>query len=169
MTNDSIEDQLIAEVPSLRAFARSLTRDHASADDLVQETVLKAWTKLDSFEQGTNLRAWLFTILRNTFISIKRKGRREVEDIDGIHAQKVVQMPQHDGAIELAQFRSALEHLPDDQREALVLVGAAGFTYQEAAAICGCAVGTMKSRINRARKRLAEVLQLEEVETLVGS
>lgn len=169
MTAGAVEDQLIAEVPSLRAFARSLTRDHSSADDLVQETVLKAWTKLDSFEEGTNLRAWLFTILRNTFISMKRKGRREVEDIDGIHAQKIVQMPQHDGAIELAQFRSALDTLPDDQREALVLVGAAGFTYQEAAAICGCAVGTMKSRINRARKRLAEVLQLEEGETLVGS
>lgn len=152
----SLEEQLVAEVPSLRAFARSLTRNHASADDLVQETVLKAWTKLDSFEEGTNLRAWLFTILRNTFISMKRKGQREVEDANGAHAAKVVQIPEQEGAMELVQFRRALAVLPDEQREALVLVGAAGFTYEEAAAICGCVVGTIKSRISRARRRLCE-------------
>lgn len=161
MTKPCLEDQLIAEVPSLRAFARSLTQDHAAADDLVQETILKAWTKLDSFEEGTNLRAWLFTILRNTFISVKRKGRREVEDVDGAHAARVVQIPEQEGAIALAQFRRALASLPEEQREALVLVGAAGFTYEEAAAICDCAVGTMKSRINRARRRVSDITGLE--------
>ena len=162
MTRPSLEEQLIAEVPSLRAFARSLAQDHATADDLVQETILKAWSKLDSFEDGTNLRAWLFTILRNTFFSLKRKVRREVEDVDGAHAAKLVQLPRQEGAMELAKFRTALARLPDDQREALVLVGAAGFTYEEAAAICGCAVGTMKSRINRARDRLSSLLSLDD-------
>ena len=114
---------------------------------------------MDSFEQGTNLRAWLFTILRNTFISMKRKVRREVEDVDGGHAARLVEIPRQEGALELAQFRAALANLPDDQREALVLVGAAGFTYEEAAAICGCAVGTIKSRTFRARRDLARLLR----------
>lgn len=161
MTRPSLEDQLVAEVPSLRAFARSLAQDQATADDLVQETILKAWSKLESFEEGTNLRAWLFTILRNTFFSMKRKVRREVEDVDGVHAANLVEIPRQEGAMELAQFRKGLASLPDDQREALVLVGAAGFTYEEAAAICGCAVGTMKSRINRARGRLSSILGLD--------
>lgn len=161
MTAKPLADQLVAEVPRLRAFARSLTQNQASADDLVQETILKAWAKLDSFEEGTNLRAWLFTILRNTHISAKRKTQREVEDVDGFHAAQITQLPQHDSAIELAEFRRALATLPDKQREALVLVGAEGFTYDEAAEICDCAVGTMKSRINRARARLAGLLNFE--------
>lgn len=155
----SLADQLVAEVPALRAFARSLTRNHTSADDLVQETILKAWTKLDSFEEGTNLRAWLFTILRNTFISMKRKGRYEVEDVDGAAAAQVIQIPEQEGAIELAQFRGALAKLPDELREALVLVGGAGFSYEEAAAICSCPIGTIKSRVSRARRFLQRQLR----------
>lgn len=157
----SLEHQLIAEVPNLRAFARSLAQNHAVADDLVQETVLKAWAKIDSYQPGTNMRAWLFTILRNTFISLKRKRKREVEDADGAHAAQIVQIPEQDGAMELADFRRALSELPLDQREAIVLVGAEGFTYDEAAEICGCASGTIKSRVNRARARLSELLHLD--------
>ena len=160
MTVSSLEEELVAEVPNLRAFARSLTQNQASADDLVQETVLKAWTKRDSYQRGTNLRAWMFTILRNTFISSKRKIKREIEDVDGSHAARLSQAPPQDAAMELADFRRAFATLPDDQREALVLVGAAGFTYEEAAGICDCAVGTMKSRVNRARNRLTELLGL---------
>jgi RNA polymerase sigma-70 factor (ECF subfamily) len=157
----SLEDDLVGEVPNLRAFARSLALNHAVADDLVQETILKAWSNLDSYQRGTNLRAWLFTILRNTFISLKRKYKREVEDAEGAHAARVVQIPEQEGAIALAEFRRALSSLPIEQREAIVLVGAEGFTYDEAAKICGCAIGTVKSRVNRARKSLSEQLNPE--------
>ena len=157
----SLEEQLVAEVPRLRAFARSLAQNHAAADDLVQETILKAWTNRESYQKGTNLRAWLFTILRNTFISLKRKHKREVEDADGIHAARVVQIAEQEGAMALAEFRRALSKLPIEQREAIVLVGAEGFTYDEAAKICGCASGTIKSRVNRARKSLSVLLRLE--------
>lgn len=157
----SLEDQLVAEVPTLRAFARSLARNHALADDLVQETVLKAWGKLASFEEGTNLRAWLFTILRNTFISLMRKQSREVQDVEGARAARVISLPSQDGAMDLADFLRAFNQLSDNHREAIILVGAAGFSYEEAAEICGCATGTIKSRVNRARTLLAELLQLE--------
>jgi len=154
----SLEDDLVAEIGHLRAFARSLARNSATADDLVQDTVTKAWAKLDSFQEGTNLRAWLFAILRNTFISLKRKRKREFEDVDGAQAARLVQAPQQHGALDLSDFRRACDALPDDQREALILVGAAGFTYDEAAKICGCAPGTMKSRVSRARTRITEIL-----------
>lgn len=153
------EEDLIAEVPSLRAFARSLTQDPTSADDLVQETILRAWSKLDSFKDGTNLRAWLFTILRNTFISMKRKDKREVEDADGHHAAGLVATANQEGAADLGNFRRALSQLPQDQREAIVLVGAVGFTYDETAEICGCSTGTIKSRVNRARRRLDQLFE----------
>jgi RNA polymerase sigma-70 factor (ECF subfamily) len=157
-----LSEQLVAHVPALRAFARSLARDASAADDLVQETVLKAWTNLDKYQPGTNMRAWLFTIQRNTFYSLARKRRWEVEDVDGAHAARVPQRAQQDGALDLRDFRTAFATLPEDQREALTLVGAAGFTYDEAAAICGCATGTVKSRVNRARARLTEILRLDE-------
>ncbi len=160
-----IHDQLVAHVPAMRAFARSLTRDHSNADDLVQEAILKAWSNLDKFREGTNLRAWLFTILRNTFYSLTRKRKWEVEDVDGVHAAALVQKPEHDGVMELADFKVAFATLPVDQREALMLVGASGLSYEEAAQICQCAVGTVKSRVNRARTRLAELLHLDEEDT----
>jgi len=155
----SLSEKLVEEVPSLRAFARSLARDHALADDLVQEAILKAWSKLDSFEEGTNLRAWLFTILRNSFITLTRKHKREVQDVDGSHAAGMIQLPAQEGALDISDFRDAFKSLPNEQREAIVLVGAAGFTYDEAAGICGCAPGTVKSRVSRARNALAEMLQ----------
>lgn len=160
-----LEEQLVAEVPGLRAFARSLAKDPAAADDLVQETILRAWSNLDSFREGTNLRAWLFTILRNTFFSTLRKGKREVEDVDGQHAARVVETPRQEGAADLVNFRRALSHLPQDQREAVVLVGAVGFTYDETAEICGVSPGTIKSRVNRARRRLEELMDREVAET----
>jgi RNA polymerase sigma-70 factor, ECF subfamily len=151
---------------SLRAFAVSLCGDKERADDLVQETLFKAWNHLDSFKEGTNLKAWLFTILRNTYFSERRKRRREVEDADGTYAGRLATHPEQHGHMDMQDFRAVLVRLPDDQREALILVGAAGFSYEEAAEICGCAVGTIKSRVNRARNRLADMLGLSEFEAV---
>ncbi|MFD1795108.1 RNA polymerase sigma factor [Paracoccus aurantiacus] len=159
-------DELVNHLPALRAFALSLTRDGSSADDLVQDTIVKAWTNMDKFQPGTNLRAWLFTILRNTFYSARRKTKREVSDADGVHAARLATRPEHDGRLALNDFRTAFEKLPDEQREALILVGASGFSYEEAAEMTGVAVGTVKSRANRGRRRLAELLQLEDGEEL---
>ena len=159
-------DQLVDHLPALRAFALSLTREGASADDLVQDTIVKAWTNMDKFQAGTNLRAWLFTILRNTFYSARRKVRREVSDTDGIYAAQQTTRPEHDGRLALNDFRAAFDKLPDEQREALILVGASGFSYEEAASMTGVAVGTVKSRANRGRRRLAELLQLDEGEDM---
>ena len=154
----STEEELIAQTANLRAFARSLVHDPSRADDLVQETILKAWTNLDSFQKGTNMRAWLFTILRNTFYSDLRKHRREVEDVEGRYAARVSEKPAQHGVMEMRDFEAAFKTLPPDQREALTLVGASGLSYEEAAEICGCAIGTVKSRVNRARGKLAELL-----------
>ena len=132
--------ELVTHLPALRAFALSLTRESASADDLVQDTIVKAWTNMDKFQPGTNLRAWLFTILRNTFYSGRRKTRREVSDSDGLHAARLATRPEHDGRLALNDFRAAFVQLPDEQREALILVGASGFSYDEAARMTGVAV-----------------------------
>lgn len=156
-----LKDDLLALIPNLRAFAFSLSGNHERASDLVQETLLKAWSHLDSFQQGTNLRAWLFTILRNSFFSELRKARREVEDADGKKAASLSVAPAQQGHADLQDVRRALEMLPPDQREALVLVGAAGMSYEEAAEIAHCAVGTIKSRVNRARTKLADLLGLD--------
>jgi RNA polymerase sigma-70 factor (ECF subfamily) len=156
----ALRDSLVAEMSSLRAFGVSLCGDKERADDLVQETLFKAWNHLDSFHEGTNLKAWLFTILRNTYFSERRKRRREVEDTDGSYAAQLATPPEQPGHMDMQDFRAVLARLPDDQREALILVGAAGFSYEEAAQISGCPVGTIKSRVNRARVRLAEMLGL---------
>ncbi|MHA1518471.1 MAG: sigma-70 family RNA polymerase sigma factor [Alphaproteobacteria bacterium] len=157
-----LRDDLVAQIGGLRAFAVSLCGDRERADDLVQETLYKALNHLDSFKEGTNLKAWLFTILRNTYFSERRKRKREVEDADGSLAARLSSQPEQHGHMDMRDFQEALSELPDDQREALVLVGAAGFSYEEAAEISGCAVGTIKSRVNRARNRLAESLDLCE-------
>jgi RNA polymerase sigma-70 factor (ECF subfamily) len=157
-------EQLIAAIPGLRAFGITLTARGDRADDLVQETLMKAWKHHDSFEPGTNLRAWLYTILRNEFYSQLRKRKREVEDADGYYSSRVAVHAEQDGHLELADLRVALAQLPEDQREAIILVGASGFTYEEAAEICSVAVGTIKSRVNRARVRLAAMLKLEKKE-----
>jgi RNA polymerase sigma-70 factor (ECF subfamily) len=160
----SVREAMLAAVPSLRAFAISLSGNVDRADDLVQETLLRAMANIDSFQPGTNMSAWLFTILRNLFRSEYRKRRREVEDADGSYAQSLKSQPEQTGHIEFQEFREALGKLPQDQREALILVGASGFSYEEAADICGCAVGTIKSRVNRARARLADMLSIESME-----
>jgi len=142
----------------MRAFAISLCGSRDRADDLVQEALVKAWNHLDSFEQGTNLKAWLFTILRNAYFSELRKTKREVADSEGQLAAKLSVPPEQQGHLDLLDLNVALAKLPPDQREALILVGAEGFSYEDAANICGCAVGTVKSRVNRARSRLHELM-----------
>lgn len=159
-------DEIITHLPALRAFAVSLTRDGAAADDLVQDSIVKAWKNLDRFQPGTNLRAWLFTILRNTFYSDRRKARREVSDGDGLLASQLAEKPRHDGSLAFTDFMRAFSQLPDEQREALILVGASGFTYEEVAETTGVAIGTVKSRVNRARGRLAELLSLQPGEQI---
>ncbi|MFJ5486896.1 sigma-70 family RNA polymerase sigma factor [Hansschlegelia beijingensis] len=154
-------DELLVHIPSLRAFAVSLSGQLDRADDLVQETLVKAWRNLGSFTEGTNMRAWLFTILRNVYISEIRRRRREVQDTDGVFSENVAVAPQQNGHMDLEDFRKALTALPEEQREALILIGAAEFSYEEAAEISGCAVGTVKSRVNRARTALARRLNLE--------
>lgn len=156
----SFKRELLATLPSLRAFAMSLIGRHDRADDLVQDTIMKAWAKQDSFEMGTNMKAWLFTILRNELYSQLRKRGREVQDSEGYFTESLAQHPAQYGSLDLQDFRRALDTLPPDQREAIILVGASGFSYEEAAEICGCALGTIKSRVNRARVRLQEVLQV---------
>jgi RNA polymerase sigma-70 factor, ECF subfamily len=155
-----VRDAMLTAVPSLRAFAISLSGNVDRADDLVQETLLRAWANLSSFEPGTNMSAWLFTILRNLFRSEYRKRRREVEDTEGTYADSLTSLPEQTSHLEIEEFRQALKLLPHEQRESLILVGASGFSYEEAAQICGCAVGTIKSRVNRARSRLAEILSI---------
>jgi len=154
----SFKAAMLAALPALRAFAMSLSGRHDVADDLVQETVMKAWSKQDSFTLGTNMNAWLFTILRNLYYSQMRKRGREVQDVDGAFTARLGVPPAHDGRMDLADFRRALDALPPDQREAILLIGASGFSYEEAATICGCAVGTIKSRVSRARTRLQAAL-----------
>jgi RNA polymerase sigma-70 factor (ECF subfamily) len=154
------KNDLLATIPSLRAFAVSLSQNADKADDLVQETLVKAWDKHQSFQMGTNLKAWLFTILRNEFYSQMRKRGREVQDSEGVMTERLAVHPSQEGKLDLADFREALEKLPEDQREAIILIGASGFSYEEAAAICECAVGTIKSRVSRARTRLQDMLQI---------
>lgn len=151
---------LLGSIPSLRAFALSLCGVPDRADDLLQETIMKAWAKQESFEAGTNIKAWLFTILRNEFYSQMRKRGREIGDPDDIYTSKMAVQPNQHGAMDMEDFKKALAELSDDQREAIILVSASGFSYDEAAEICGCAVGTIKSRINRARARLQEILDI---------
>ena len=157
-STETFRTQLVALVPNLRAFAMSLLGNRDRADDLTQETILKAWSHMDSFEEGTNLQAWLFTIMRNTFISQCRREVREVPDPDGLKAQAQTCPPEQEGYVDLQDLHRALTQVPPEQREALILVAGAGFSYEEAAAIVGCPVGTVKSRVNRGRLKLAELL-----------
>jgi len=160
------KDGLIREIPNLRAFAASLSGSMQLADDLVQDTLLKAWGNSDKFEPGTSLRAWLFTILRNTYYSLYRKRGREVQDSEGTYAERMATHGNQESHLDLADFRKALAKLPEEQREVLIMVGATGLSYEEAADICGVAIGTIKSRVNRARTKLAELLSIGSVDDL---
>ena len=162
-------DDVIALIPALRAFAWSLSHNSSDADDLVQDTLTKAWTHRSKFEMGTNLRAWLFTILRNTYYTAVVRRRREVADEDGKHAARLTSAPTQDWSVAMRALQSALQRLPDEHREALILVGAAGLTYEEAAEICGCALGTIKSRVNRARTRLLRIMDADDASDAFAS
>jgi RNA polymerase sigma-70 factor, ECF subfamily len=156
-----LQDELAALVPNLRAFARSLCGNTHQADDLVQETLVKAWKNQASFAEGSNLKAWLFTILRNTFLSERRKRKHEIEDQGGILASQLSVHGAQSGHMDMIDFERVFASLPDDQKEALILIGAEGFSYEEAALMCGCAVGTVKSRVNRARTKLCDLLGVD--------
>jgi len=155
------KDELVAEMGNLRAFAISLSGSASVADDLVQEALLRAWSNFDKFQPGTSMRAWLFTILRNIYFSNCRKGAREVQDSDGLYAQRVAVPGGQESHVDLQDFRRALTLLPSEQREALILVGASGLSYEEAASVCEVEIGTIKSRVSRARSRLADLLSLD--------
>jgi RNA polymerase sigma-70 factor (ECF subfamily) len=148
------KQSLVDAVPMLRAFARSLSGNRDRADDLVQETLVKAIAHRDKYRPGTNLHAWLVTILRNQYYSEGRRRRREVADPEGYYAATLTEAPRHDGAMAMGDFLCALQCLPADHREALLLIGVSELSYEEAAQILGAPVGTVKSRVSRARARL---------------
>ena len=158
LPDDEFKEQLAQVIPHLRAFGRSLSGSRDMADDLVQETLLKAWAARKRFQAGTNMRAWTFIILRNLFLSQMRRARFKGE-WDDVTAAKILAAPaSQDRHVELGDLQRALLHLPQPQREALILVGAGGFAYEEAAEICGCAVGTIKSRVARGRVALEALM-----------
>ncbi|RED16391.1 sigma-70 family RNA polymerase sigma factor [Parasphingopyxis lamellibrachiae] len=159
LSDSDFKDQLAEVIPHLRAFGRSLSGNRDTADDLVQETLLKAWSARSRFQAGTNMRAWTFIILRNLFLSQMRRSKFTGE-WDDLAADKLLAAPaSQDRHVELGDLQRALMELPETQREALILVGAGGFAYEEAAEICGCAVGTIKSRVARGRTALEEIME----------
>ncbi|WP_260482482.1 sigma-70 family RNA polymerase sigma factor [Sphingomicrobium flavum] len=159
LPDDEFKDELAAVIPHLRAFGRSLSGNRDTADDLVQETLLKAWAARKRFQAGTNMRAWTFIILRNLFLSQMRRARFKGE-WDDVTAAKILAAPAaQDKHVDLGDMQRALLQLPQPQREALILVGAGGFAYEEAAQICDCAVGTIKSRVARGRVALEQLME----------
>ena len=155
----AFKQQITELVPHLRAFARSLCGNVALADDLAQEAMLKAWRARDSFESGTNMKAWCLTILRNVFYSEKRKSWRQQPLDPEVAEATLVSNDDNSASLELLALRNALNQLPEDQKECLIMVGAGGLSYEEVAYICDCAVGTIKSRVSRARKALADIME----------
>jgi len=149
---------LLEAVPHLRAFARSLTRNRDQADDLVNDTIVRAIAASNQFTPGTNFRAWVFTILRNLFYNQGRRGKSRFSSLDDLTVDEPAESATQEASLEFCDFRRAFWQLPDHHREALILVGASGLNYEDAAKICGCQVGTMKSRVSRARTELRRVL-----------
>lgn len=158
MTDAAFGEQMVAQIPYLRAFAISLSGSYSVADDLVQDTLVKAWSHADSFEPGTNFRAWLVTILRNTYFSQYRKRSREVQDSDNVLAEQIPVKGGQESNVTMQDVQKALNQLAPEHREVLLLIGIAELSYEEAAQVCNVAVGTVKSRLNRARAKLAERL-----------
>ncbi|MCB2047380.1 MAG: sigma-70 family RNA polymerase sigma factor [Novosphingobium sp.] len=158
LSEPEFKRELAGVLPHLRAFARGLCGRVDYADDLVQEAAIRAWRARERFEAGTNFRAWTFTILRNHYLSELRKNSRQTDVDDEVVEHLLVMQPDQEAVVHLADMESALTQLSEDRREAILLVGASGFTYEEAAEICGCAVGTVKSRVARARTDLARLL-----------
>ena len=151
--------ELVALIPHLRAFARTLAGDPTSADDLAQDAMMKAWDARQSYQMGTNMKAWTFMILRNQFYSEKRRSWRQTQLDQEAAERTLVAVDDPEAPVALDELRLGLAMLPAEQREALILVGAGGFAYEEAADICGCAVGTVKSRVSRARRALQGILE----------
>jgi len=149
-----MKDDVVALLPDLRAFARFMCREREAADDLVQNTVLQALDKQAQFQAGTNLKAWLFTIMRNRFYSDLRAQRRRPTPIDESSAAPLAAVDNPEATLALKELRAALWKLSPEAREALILIGAGGFSYEEAAKLCNCAIGTLKARVSRARKQL---------------
>lgn len=159
LDDEAFKSQLAALIPHLRAYGRSLSGNRDVADVLVQDTMLKAWAARGRFAAGTNMRAWTFIILRNSFLSQRRRSRFTTE-WDDVVADRILSMPAGQGdQLHLADVQRALMQLPESQREALILVGAGGFSYEEAADICGVALGTIKSRVARGRAALAALVE----------
>ena len=156
--DDAFKAELITLIPQMRAFARTLCGDMTMAEDLAQEALLRAWNKRASYEPGTNLKAWTFMILRNQFYSDKRRSWRSTPLDPETAERTLIAVSNPMASLELDEVRRALNLLPDDQREALILIGAGGLSYEEVSAICDCAIGTIKSRVSRARDRLALIL-----------
>lgn len=157
----SLRDSVTALIPPLRAFARSLTRDAADADDLAQETLLRALANIHQFQPGTNLKAWLFAIMRNTHISSAKKRGRERGMMASVEPEDVGRSAGQEWSAAKTEMQVALNKLPPAQREVIVLIGGLGLSYEECAEVCGCEMGTVKSRLNRARARLATLLDAE--------
>ena len=151
--------ELTALIPHMRAFAHSLCRNAVEADDLAQDALLRAWNNRASYQPGTNMKAWTFMILRNQFYSDKRRSWRSTQLDPETAERTLVAVSNPIATLELDEVRRALAMLPDDQREALILIGAGGFSYEEAAEICNTAVGTVKSRVSRARRALQVILE----------
>ncbi|MGH7023080.1 MAG: sigma-70 family RNA polymerase sigma factor [Caulobacteraceae bacterium] len=162
--DDEFRRALVALIPQLRAFARTLAGDPTAADDLAQDAMMKAWDARASFELGTNMKAWTFMILRNQFYSEKRRSWRQAQLDQEAAERTLVAVDDPSAPVALDELRLGLGRLPPEQREALVLVGAGGFAYEEAAEICGCAVGTVKSRVSRARRALQSILERGDYE-----
>src|ERR1700761_8697216 len=157
--DNAFKRELVQLIPHLRAFARTLCGDPTAADDLAQDAMMKAWDARASFQMGTNMKAWTFMILRNQFYSEKRRSWRQTQ-LDQEAAERTLAATDDPASpLALDELRQALTMLPTEQREALILVGAGGFAYEEAAEICGCAVGTVKSRVSRARRALQGILE----------
>jgi RNA polymerase sigma-70 factor (ECF subfamily) len=155
----AFEKDLVALIPHLRAFGRSLCGDMARGEDLAQDALIKALASRDSYTPGTNMKAWVFMILRNQFYSLARRSWRSCELDPEVAERSLIAVTSETGALELDEVRRAMALLPADQREALILVGAAGMSYEEVCEITGVAIGTVKSRVNRARNRLAAILE----------
>ncbi|HXY58197.1 MAG TPA: sigma-70 family RNA polymerase sigma factor [Methylocystis sp.] len=160
MSKEGFGGLVVKEIPYLRAFAIAMTGNHASADDLVQETLVKAWSHHASFAEGTNLRGWLVTILRNTYFTEYRRRQREVQDSEGTLAGRIVIEGGQQGKVEMNDVQTAIDRLPEDQREIVLMIGVLELSYEEASAILKVNIGTVKSRLNRARARLAQLLGL---------
>lgn len=167
-SGSDVRADIAAMIPALRAFARSMIPDRSEADDLVQETLLRGIANIHLFRPGTNLKSWLFTIMRNTFYTnVKLRRRERPGDADCVAGTRAVQ-PTQEWALRGEEIRQALDRLSPEQREVVVLVGALGVSYEDAAVICGCAVGTIKSRLNRARARILEHFGSDDARDLLN-